>query len=304
MRSNRAIRYILSAAVLISPLHGMSYAQQNTSKPDQNYIYAWRAMDAAGLPNDVLARRKSDKALIAACEPAATADKSGFIIGLIIEGIGLGLKALDKALTAREEKYLESLSSTTTASATNGNFPVDARSGKQCLIVDRISDAGDDRATYVLDFIPVGDSAFTVEIVGARLTDRALIGQRGLPDSVNADIALSMTIVEPDTPAGRPEQHVFPVYAATVKNLDPRQIAPEMAKDPERLFSVSAKRHRSAVLPMPKAGTPTTLSVVVVESNGGLSKAKERIALARKVRAKLIELTGGIVKEQLDKLGS
>jgi hypothetical protein len=150
---------------------------------------------------------------------------------------------------------------------------------------------------------PVGTSAFTVEVIGARMTDRRLIGRRNLPDKVNADIALTLTTIEPATDGGRFEQRVFPIYSAGIKNLDPKLIAPEMAADPARPLSAPENSRISPVLPLPRLITPTTMSVVVVESNSGLAKAKERVALARKVRAKLIEITGGAIKEQLEKLG-
>jgi hypothetical protein len=251
----------------------------------------------------VLQRRKDDQALAAACGPAGQSiDRSAFFIGLIVEAVNLGIKALDKTLSASEDKYLASLSATSSASSTAPSFPVDARTGRACVIVDRVSDAGDDRATYVLGLRSVGANAFTVELIGARLTDRSLVGRRNLPDKVNADIAFTFTTVETSTAAGRSEQRVLPLYSAAIKNLDPKLIAPEMAADPARPMSTAADAHVSPVLPLPVSTAPTTISVVVVESNGGLAKAKERVALARKVRSKVIELTGGAIKDQIENL--
>lgn len=294
---------LLICAMLIASSADAAPLQSPTgapSGPDRSYVYAWRALQSAGLPDNVLKRRQEDRKLEGLC--GQNVDRSALIVGLIVEAVSLGIKAIDKALSAKEDRYLESLSSSSSASNTAPSFPLDARGGTQCLIVDRVSDAGDDRATYVLGLTPIGTNAFTVELLGARLTDRTLIGRRNLPDKVNADIALTFLTVEPETDAGRPEQRTLPVYSAVIRNLDPKLIAPAMANDAERMMQGPGLPQRSPVLPLPRLATPTTISVVVIESNAGLNKAKERVELARKVRGKLIELTGGAISEQIGKL--
>lgn len=268
-------------------------------EPDQVFVYTWPAIEGAGMPAAVVERRKVDQALVTACGTRPAWDRSALVGAVLIKGIGWLLDALNKAAAEREERYIASLSATTSAAASYAQFPVSSRTGRQCVLIDRVSAAGEDRATYVLGLTPVGTTAYTIEVVGARLSDTALINRKGLPDKVTADLSMTINTVQKDG-AGRLQQVVAGSYSASISDLNPKLVQ-GAGNDPARVMSGALSPHRSPVLALPGADTPTTISIAVVESNAGLAKAKQRVALIQKLRTEAITLIGGALEDQIKK---
>lgn len=265
---------------------------QPAEQRESSYLYSTDALASSKLPDALVAHRR-DEPLFLGCEPPESrAVFETLLVGVVVAAFKALLKTADAALKAQEKKRLDALSHSASATSTGASFPLASGARKpRCLAFDRIvweKDRIVAESLYVFRLEPVGSTAFTIELVAAKTVNSTLIGKRGLPATLNADIGLAFTTVQLGV-GGTPEQRALPAYTASVKGLDPARpgVRPE------------SERHISAVIPVPSNGTPTTIVATVTESNAGLDKEKERAALQQSIRGKLIELAGGAVEAAL-----
>lgn len=278
--SSRACLLLIAFAV---PAVSVQAQAQEISERTNLYV----TDGTADIPDDLL-KRGSDFSLFAECAPRA--ERSAIVLGLLVSGFKFLLKEANKAITAKEKKYIASLSHTAAASLTAANFPVEAgASSPKCLVLDRVAFADKKPlggSTYVYKLQPVGGRAFTIELVAVKVTHSTLLGRKGLPDILNADLALSFTTVQPGE-AGRLEQIALPSYALSVEGIDHTRPA----------VRPSSEQKLSPVLPLPPKGSPTTIVATVTESNAALQKEEQRIALQQAVRGKILEYAGSLLDE-------
>ncbi len=281
-----------SAAVLAVVFSAVAGSLPAAVQPaEQVFVYPLDRLATSGLPADLVRQRTSDP-LFAPCgaDPAARAFPA-ILVPLVMAGFKALLGLTDKAIKAREDRRIAALSHSFAGHSTYADFPLRPRAERSaCLVVDRVTVDGTAvtaRSTYVIGLRPFGANALGVELLAARVADTALL-RGGKVRTLNADLAVTIATVEQPRD-GLAVQRTLGTFTTTLKGIDPALPGARPAGDQPILL-----------LPLPLPGAPTSLTVAVTESNAGLAAVKERVALQRKLRAKLLEFAGDVVEDKLD----
>jgi hypothetical protein len=263
----------------------------------RTYVYTYDSMDAALLPADLVSRRKADR-LLDACRLADTVQLrvDPILIPLVGAIANMFLTAVEQEIQAREKKRLASLSHTYSGNASFARFPLEANTNdRDCLVVDSIevtgagSELGSTRdiATYVVGMSRVGDTAFRLEPLGARIDSSKALPARERARTLNAEVSLAFTAVAGRENSQLPELYSYPAYTFSLKNMIEGQ------------NHGASELPRSIVMPLPQTGAssvPVTIAAAVTESHTTLNSEKERIALEQSHRKALITASGEMLK--------
>ncbi len=265
------------------------FAQPAVAAPVETvFVYPSDKLEASRLPDQLVQLRRDDPLLDPCTTTPAVRAFPVVLVPLIAEGFKALLGVVDKAMTAREDKRIAELSHSFAGNSAFADFPF-RQPSQSCLVVDRVAIDGaslTSLSTYVIGFRRFGTSAISVELVGTRVSDTTLV--RGMKDmTLNADIAVTMSVIEQPRDA-LAVQRTLGTFSSTIRNIDPSKpgAAPKHAQAP-------------LLLPLPLPGAATSLTVAVTESNAGLAAVKDRIALQRKLRTKLLEFAGDTVEKKL-----
>lgn len=274
-----------TVAIALTTVPGHARAASPTEKI---YVYSFDRLEYSKLPAQLIKSRQSDP-LLASC--GGDAIGKAFPATLVPLAI-MGFKALfgvaDKAIVARENKRIAAMSHSFAGSAAFDDFPF-RQATQACLVIDRVSIEGDTltpRSTYVIGLHRFGSNALSVELLGARIADSGLL-RTGKAKTLNADIAVTMATIEQPRD-GIATQRTLGTFTTTVRAIDPVKPGARPEQDQPPLL-----------LPLPLPGAPTNVTIAVTESNADLAATKERLALQRKVRGKLIEFAGDLVEKKL-----
>jgi hypothetical protein len=294
---------------LVVGLVGQSWAPLAAQQPPQRsqelYVYyvdrPGGPVGDSGVPAAVLElhdRTTGYSGVYSRCG-AANAQIAPFLVPLVLFGVNLFARVVERELSAREARRLESLSRTYARARSQPAFPaLDA--SIRCLVVERVtkvvSDAGTSYelgATFVMGMSRVGNTGFTIEPVAARV-DASDIIAREHPPELNAAVSVTFQSVVTNA-EGANEMVTLPAYSVNFKNL-------------VLATNSHSSSGRSPVMPIPvsrSAGTntdgtsPTSVVVAVTEAHASLDRVKQQIALDQANRAALVAAIGETVKSAL-----
>lgn len=294
------------AALSSGCAHTAPVAQRSAAN-EQIFIYYYDELAAAlepgarenpRIPRGVAEARRHDPIFVPcglslpASPPNVAAAASTVMVPLLMFGFKLFTSAIDAALSARDKRRLAALSKSYSQLRSDDAFPAlqGLRGHPRCLVVDRmIWDGGkyQSGAAYVFGLRPVGQMAFTLEPLLARVDSTPVVAaQREL--RVNVSVSLAFQSVQSNQPLQRNDLTTLPAYSVTFEGL-PIGALPKEA----------GSRFHSPVLPIASSTSPTSVAAAVTEAHVSLASEKERVALEQANRAALFAAIGESVKTAL-----
>lgn len=229
---------------------------------------------------------------------------------LIMAIFNLATGEIERRLEEREKENLEKRSHTFTAKTLSDQFPLATMDDPVSCIVVSDRDNGGVSAEYALRLKRIDTSvkgvtptAFVIEPVGGWVGNSGVLDPLESPPRINADLAVAITTITKNDGV-LPDSTTFPPYGVSFKDLKVGKNCPDENGVPNTnecvYLAPKGDPRSSVVLTLPQdRNSPTSIVVSVTESDVGLQKEQERIALLQKTRQALLGALGEILKGQL-----
>ena len=283
-----------AASLLASVSAQPAFAADGAKPVVRTYIYSYDAIDAAGLPADLVTRRKQDALLNVCRQPDSVAVKSDpVLVPLLLTLANFAMSAVEQEIQKKEKARLKSLSSTYTANRSLAAMPVDSANSYDCLVVDHVEEGAGptaNRATYVIGMHRVGNNGMRFEPLAARIDKSKALPDKEKTRKLNSEVTLTMTAVAPRANSFLPELYTYPAYTISFKDMIEGQ------------NHSAASLPMSAVMPLPAGApgdVPVTIAAAVTESHVSLDSEKERIALEQTNRKAISAAIGEMLKAHM-----
>lgn len=288
MDNKVTLAFVLALFTLSSPVMAQD---ESKTRVHSYFVDELEADGFAELPTPVIERRRNDRIFDGCSETNARIAPALVPIAMFFANTLLG--EVDRALSRREEARLKARSSNFVGTDTSTDFIFGDRVSR-CFVVDRFqsgfgeTDDGarrrvyTDQSMYVIVFEKVGETAFRITDVRARIdntpawqTIRATSGYRA-----NALVGVGIRAVS--SPNGVPTLVELPDYSYNIKGLEQGE---------ER--GAASETVGSSVMPLPVGkSVPTTVVVSITESDVSLDGLRQQTELTRQMRSALFSAIG------------